>query len=92
MCGSGVAAAWRESGLSWAEFLPGSTEVAVDQFVADNKLEWTAAAASPEVDTTIISEGGKLVLGEIMGISFEEFNLPLHPPDLLCAGGRTGQG
>ena len=49
LCSSGVAAAWRESGLSWAEFLPGSTEVAVDQFVADNKLEWTAAAASPEV-------------------------------------------
>merc|ERR1719350_2506640 len=35
---STVAAAWRESGLSWGEFLPAATEVR--QFVADNKLEW----------------------------------------------------
>lgn len=40
---SGVAAAWRESGLTWAEFLPTATEV--DQFVADNKLEWTLGSA-----------------------------------------------
>ena len=54
-----MAAAWRESGLTWAEFLPGSTEVAVDQFVADNKLEWTGAAASAEVgNINLLSLGG----------------------------------
>merc|ERR1712013_55115 len=36
---STVASAWRDSGLSWAEFLPSATEV--DQFVADNSVEWT---------------------------------------------------
>jgi len=38
---STVAAAWSDSGLSWAEFLPAATEV--DQFVADNHVEWTLA-------------------------------------------------
>jgi len=41
---STVAAAWKESGLTWAEFLPSATEV--DQFVADNKLEWTVTEAA----------------------------------------------
>ena len=49
LCASGVGAAWLESGLTWAEFLPGSTGVAVQQFVADDKLEWTAAAAQAKV-------------------------------------------
>merc|ERR1712088_891470 len=40
---STVAAAWSESGLSWAEFLPSATEV--DQFVADNSVEWTITSA-----------------------------------------------
>jgi len=40
-----------ESRLTWAEFLPSATEI--DQFVADNKLEWTvteAAKAEEEED------------------------------------------
>jgi len=49
---SGVAQAWRESGLTWAEFLPSNTEV--DQFVADNKLEWTLA------DTGKVTTGKEL--------------------------------
>ena len=31
----------RDSGLSWPEFLP--SETGVDQFLADNSLEWTLA-------------------------------------------------
>jgi len=42
---STVASAWRDSGLSWAEFLPSATEV--DQFVADNSVEWTLTSAAP---------------------------------------------
>lgn len=49
---SGVATAWKESGLTWAEFLPAATEV--DQFVADNKLEWT------------VTEAGKVTSGRDM--------------------------
>ena len=41
---SRVAAAWVDSGLSWAEFLPSTAEV--DQFVADNSMEWTSAPAA----------------------------------------------
>ena len=41
---SRVVAAWVDSGLSWAEFLPSTVEV--DQFVADNSMEWTLAPAA----------------------------------------------
>ena len=71
---STVASAWRDSGLSWAEFLPSATEVnffqvmfatmwsysdaidfphflniilQVDQFVADNSVEWTLTSTAP---------------------------------------------
>merc|ERR1719327_99261 len=51
---STVASAWRDSGLSWAEFLPSATEV--DQFVADNSVEWTLTSAAPAATSITSSE------------------------------------
>jgi len=47
---STVAAAWSDSGLSWAEFLPSATEV--DQFVADNSVAWTLATSAATSSAT----------------------------------------
>ena len=38
---------WRDSGLDWSEFI--SSDVTVEGFLADNKLEWTLQA--PELST-----------------------------------------
>jgi len=38
---------WRDSGLDWSEFI--SSDVTVEVFLADNKLEWTLQA--PELST-----------------------------------------
>ena len=52
---SRVAAAWADSGLSW---VPSSIEV--DQFVADNRVEWTLAPSASAASTATAKQKNKM--------------------------------
>ena len=44
----------RDSGLSWPEFLP--SETGVDQFLADNSLEWTLAPGAAPTNLPALAD------------------------------------
>jgi len=64
---SAVSHLWRQSGLKWEDFLAADTSV--EQFVRDNRLEWTGEAGQtvqqePELDTEGVANRLTAVLSE----------------------------